>query len=219
MIPHFDNGLAREVITNFFLSCFEPNPVCFSAVKEAEVARANKAIALASGEIAARFNGGPINRSSFLAACFDTTYEEPIEHLVVGYGNKYRNTTKVSSLHHVVGNEHSVQPTEKIIKTIFTQMTQVNRGEVLIFHNHPKWFLNALLDNVPLASSTDRATARTLKFNWFQFLKGFLGNGDVKFYVGENGYVKEFVLPPFDYLVDLYRKVTTQPNSLAAIGH
>jgi hypothetical protein len=213
-----DNSLAREIIKSYLLSLVEPNPVNLSAVNEQEVTRANKAIYLANGITAARFNKAPINRSSFLAACFDATYEEPIEHLIIGYGIKYRNTTKVSSLHHVIGDERSVSPTQKMCEAIQRQITQVCKGEVLIFHNHPKWFLNVLMDNFPLASSTDRITATQLKFSWFQFLKTFFGNGDVKLYVGENGFVKEFVLPPFDQLVELYRQYGTPNNSFKAIA-
>jgi hypothetical protein len=213
----FNEGLAREILKNYLLSCFEPNPINFSRVTESEVERVSRAITIANGIIAARFNAGPVNRNSFLAACLDATCEESIEHLIVGYGIKYGNTTKVEALHHVTGDKHSVMPTLKMAESINRQVTQTRKGEVLIFHNHPAWFLNALMDNVPLASSTDRVTATNIKFHWFQLLKTFFGTGDVKLYIGENEFVKEFVLPPFDLLIDLYRKTTTPQTQYSAI--
>jgi len=215
----FNEGLAREILKNFLLSCIEPNPINFSNANESEVERAEKALALASGITAARFNAAPINRNSFLAACLDATWEERIEHLIVGYGSKYRNTTKITSLHHVTGDEHSVSPTMKMAEAINKQVTQIPKGEVLIFHNHPAWFLNVLMDNLPLASSTDRVTATQLKFHWFQLLKTFFGTGDIRLYVGENGFVKEFALPPFDLLVDLYRKASIPQTQFLAISN
>ena len=215
----FNNDLASEILKNYCLSLFEPNPVNLTAVKEAEVIRAKKAINISNGVRAARFNESPINRSSFLAACFEATYNEPIEHLIVGYGFKYRNTTKVLSLHHVIGNKGSVAPTTTITDMMQRHTTEVHRGEVLIFHNHPQWFLNILTDNLPLASSADRTIGEQLRFNPFQLLKSFFGTGDVKLYVGENGYVQEFVLPPFDRLMELYRQAAISNDKFKAISH
>jgi hypothetical protein len=218
MIQHLiESGLVHEILKNQLLSLFEPNPVSLSAVNESEVERAIKAIDRACGKIGARFNEGSINRNSFLAACLDATCDEKIEHLIVGYGTKYRTTTKVSALHHMIGDKGSVSPTATMASEINRQITKVHKGEVLIFHNHPGWFLNIVLDNLPLASSQDRLVATNLKFNWFQLLKTYFGNGDVKLYVGENGFVKEFKLPPFDLLVDLYRRAAIPRAQFGAI--
>lgn len=211
MIEQILNGnLGKEIVKNYLLSLFEPNPVNLSRPNETEVNRVDKAINVATGYKAAVFGLGPVNRSSFLAACYDATHDARIEHLIVGYGTKYRNTTKISHLHHVVGGEHSVTPTQRMLDEIRKQMTEVCKGEVIFFHNHPKWFLNVLMDNLPLASSQDRDTASNLKFNLFQFLKTVFGNGDVRCYVGENGFVKEFVLPPFDKLIELYHQANAR---------
>lgn len=199
------NNLVAEVAKNWFLSCVEPNPISFSGVDEDDVERVCIGIEKATGEVGGRFNRGAVNRRAFLAGCLDATEGELREHLIVGYGVKYGNTTKVQRLHHVRGDEHSVLPTRIVMSAIEHHIVGASKGEILIFHNHPNWFLNVVTDNLPLASSTDRATAARVKFNPFQFLKNFFGNGDVKFYVGENGFVREFVLPPFDQLADLYR--------------
>jgi hypothetical protein len=50
-------------------------------------------------------------------------------------------------------------------------------------------------------------------------LKNFFGNGDVKFYVGENGFVKEFVFPSFDQLANLYLASQKLSGRSAGITH
>lgn len=219
MIEQLDySPLAHEIVKNYILSRFEPNPISLPLSNEGDLLKAKRGISIADGNRGARF-GTPVKRSSFLGACLDFTAEESIEHLIVGYGLKHGNTTKIKTLHHVIGDTHSVAPTPTIARAIQYQIFQVPRGEVLIFHNHPKWFLNILMDNLPLASSPDRTIALHLKFNWFQFLKSFFGNGDVKLYVGENNCVKEFSFPPIDYLVELYRKYTATSNSYSAVAY
>lgn len=49
-----------------------------------------------------------------------------------------------------------------------------------------------------MASSADRNWAEALKFNWPQLIRSAFGGGEVRLYVGENDFVKEFKLPPFD---------------------
>lgn len=188
------------------LKVFEPNPITFNSIDEDEVAKVRKGIEKASGKTAARFRT-PVNRRSFLAACLDFTSDESVEHLIVGYGIKFRTTTKVDSLHHVTGQEGSVAMTKEIEKLLNDRLFWKAKGEVLIFHNHPKWFLNAITDNLPIASSTDRTTASAMKLHPALFLKNLLGNGDVKFYLGENGFVQEFRIPPFDQLANIVAKL------------
>ena len=194
--------MIEEIVKNSILGMLEPRPIVFNSINEEQVSTVVRGIKLASGEQAARFRT-PVNRRSFLAACLDSTTSDSVEHLIVGYGKKWGTTTKVDSLHHVVGKSNSVLMTEKILELVDRRLFYETKGEVLIFHNHPKWFLNGITDNLPIASSTDRHTASKMKLNPFIFFKNMLGNGDVKFYLGENGFVSEFKLPPFDQILNL----------------
>jgi hypothetical protein len=117
---------------------------------------------------------------------------------------------QVDCVHRVAGNAGSVMMTDKISEFIDNRLFKDAKGEVLIFHNHPQWFLNAVIDNLPIASSTDRNTVFNLKFNSFQILKRLFGNGDVKFYLGENGFVQEFTLPPCERIIELFSLLNSQ---------
>jgi len=67
-------------------------------------------------------------------------------------------------------------------------------GEAVIFHNHPRNDLNHLFDNLPLASNTDRKTLENMALNLVQICRRLSGAGRVLFYLGENGFVREFRL-------------------------
>ncbi len=196
--------LVKELTKNLFLSACEPNPVSLPLSDEADLLRAKRAIKRASGITVAALRQ-PIKRSSFLGACLDLTDEEPIEHLVVGYGNKHGNTTKIASVHHVIGEDHSVMPTPEIIQTIWQHTQQSRSGEVVVFHNHPQTWLNTLLGNLPIASSADRRFVEKLRYNPYQIAKLIFESGDVLFFLGENGCVKPFSLPSFDGMIEALR--------------
>jgi hypothetical protein len=201
--------LLREVTKNFLLGAFEPNPIVFTSRHEQDLERLTRAIGR-SGDGPIGLLKSPVNRNSFLLACHDVTTDEAIEHLIVGYGFKHGTTTKIEGIHHVVGEEHHVRPTPAVWNAIWKYTHELPRGEVLIFHNHCRNFLHVLIDNLPLASSTDRHLSEKLKFNPFQLIKTLFGTGEVRFYVGENGFVKEFKLPPFDRIIELCNRVSDE---------
>jgi hypothetical protein len=194
--------LVKELTKNYFLSACEPNPISLS--DEADLLRVKRAIKRAAG-VALTALRQPVKRSSFLGACLDLTDEAPIEHLVVGYGTKHGNTTKIYSVHHVTGEEHSVRPTPEIIQAIWQHTQQKRRGEVVIFHNHPQNWLNTLLGNLPIASSDDRRFVEKLRYSPYQLAKLFFESGDVLFFLGENGCVKPFSLPSFDRIIGVIK--------------
>lgn len=199
--------LLVEVIKNSLLGSLEPNPIVFTSRHEQDLERLVRAISLSGDGPIGRLKT-PVNRNSFLLACHEITADEPVEHLIVGYGYKHGTTTKIEGIHHVVGEEHQVRPTRAVWNAIWKYTHEIPRGEVLIFHNHCRNFLHVLIDNLPLASSADRHLSEKLKFNPFQLVKTLFSTGEVKFYVGENGFVKEFKLPPFERIIELYNRMS-----------
>lgn len=70
------------------------------------------------------------------------------------------------------------------------------RAELIVFHNHPRGWFNAMFDNLPLASSADRRLLLNTRYlQPFIVLKTLLGLGAIRFFVGENGFVREFRVP------------------------
>jgi len=64
--------------------------------------------------------------------------------------------------------------------------------------NEPEWFytLKSLLQDLPIASNDDRRTLQHHTFNVVGLFRQFFGQGQVLFFLGESGFVKQFLLPP-----------------------
>ena len=183
--------LGLEIGESSFLSCFEPAPI--GGYYAGELPRVRAALARAEGGKLARLRV-KVNRNAFLIGCLKYTERKPHEHLIIGLGSRFPSTTKIESIHLSVGDEKSVGIPVMIAHMMWQHLRLHPKHELLIFHNHPLSFLNLLVDNLPLASRTDRRSllART---SGVEYPEGTPGDSRVRFYIGENGHVKEFRLP------------------------
>ncbi len=136
-----------------------------------------------------------LNRNAFLLGCLEATHERAIEHLIVGFGRKHGSTTKIEAIAHHVGDSSNVSIPLQILLAMQAHVQQGHAHEVILFHNHPPNWLNAIFDNQPLPSLTDRATLTNLHTNPVLLLKVLMGGGRIRFYLGENGFVREFRTP------------------------
>lgn len=184
----------RQITESALLSCLEPNPIYFREEHEVGVPLVRAAINRAVEGNLARFRF-PVNRNSFLLGCLDYTESRAEEHLMVGYGLRSGSTTKINSLHHVTGSVGSVKIPSAIAHAMWDHYGGNEANELILFHNHPVNVLNLLLDNLPLASPADRMTLEARALNSVQIFRSILGRGRVLFYLGENGFVKQFRLP------------------------
>ncbi len=194
--------LIHEVATSSIAALFDPHPIRWTAAHEREVPRVRRAIGTATDQEIARFRT-PVNRNGFLLGCLDLTEPEPIEHLIVGYGVRSASTTKIHSLHHAVETEHRVQFSEAMASELTRHAAAESRSEIVIFHNHPRNILNHLFDNIPLASNTDRKALENMALNLVQICRRLSGAGRVLFYLGENGFVREFRWPQLNTILDM----------------
>jgi hypothetical protein len=185
------NPLA-EIVESAILSAFEPNPVQFRQEHEYEVARVQAALRRASDGKLVRFRW-PVNRSSFLVGALDYT-EMRDEHLIVAYGFRHGSTTKVESLHHVIGGPHSVAIPASVAHALWDHYGEEETNEVILFHNHPQTLISQLLD-WPLPSIADRLTLEARALQPAQLWRRLLGQGRVLFFLQEAGLVREFTLP------------------------
>lgn len=181
-----------EIAESAILASFEP--CALSSCYEDELRRALRAFEGARDGELIRLRPF-VNRNAFLIACGNYTENKREEHLVVGYGRRYGSTTRVASLHHVLGAADSVAVPAHVAHTMWDYYRQNPAHELLVFHNHPFNPLNLILDNGPLASRADRIAMQERSFNIEQVLRTFRGEGRVLFYLGENGSVKQFRLP------------------------
>ena len=193
--------LALEIAESAFLGCLEPNPV--SHCYHDELPRVRRAILRARDGSLARFRG-QVNRNAFVLGCGAYADGKPEEHLLVGYGFRHGATTKVECLHHAIGETNTVRLPDAVAHAMWDYYGQHEDNELLIFHNHPYKPLNFLLDNLPLASRQDRLFLEARALHPQQLVRWLLGQGRVRFYLGENRCVKEFCLPSIVALLDRY---------------
>jgi len=123
------------------------------------------------------------------------------EHLIIGYGLRYGSTTKIESLHHAPGKTGSVHLSNTIAHTMWQYYQQDNKNDLLVFHNHPLNPLNLLADNFPLVSNADRIFIETRAMNVQQLIQQISDGGRILFYLGENGFVKQFSLPRLSFIL------------------
>lgn len=193
---------SRELIETILIACLEPNPIQFRPTDERDLARVRSAIRRADSSLGASFRN-PVKRNGFLYGCLDYTASLPEEHLIVGYGFRNGETTIVERLHHVSGLERSVQIPDFVRHEIRRYHFHATDAEVIVFHNHPRtgteaewlYIIKALAEDLPIASPGDRAVLQLHGFNPVALLRKVLGQGDVRFYIGESGFVREFNLP------------------------
>ncbi|MDP2766640.1 MAG: hypothetical protein Q8O41_04195 [Candidatus Methanoperedens sp.] len=203
------NGIGEifnELIDTGLSSIFDPNPVNFKHEHEKGVVPLRRLLSRHTSKI--QRLPRRLVRNAFLCGCLDFTENEPIEYLIVGYGVKRGVGTDIYAVQHVVGNECSVSIPDLVIEDIDRHSTNVPQSEIIIFHNHPYNWLNAVLDNVPLPSTTDRRTMLQKKYmEPFQFVR-FLSNvGGVRFYLGENGFVNEIRTPSITQLLKMFDQI------------
>lgn len=196
------DSVVRNLIDTVVPAALDPAPVRFSAGDEVGIPVVRAAFARSGGD-RVRLRR-PLNRKAFLLGCLDLTEEAHIEHLVAGFGRRHGSTTKIDRIAGCTGGEGSVQIPPELLHLAQRHVAANRANEVLLYHNHPRWPLNALVDNIPLASKTDRTTLVDVHRDPFVLLKTLFGGGHIRFFLGENGFVREVRTPN---IVDLLQRL------------
>ncbi len=184
----------RDIAESALLSSLERSPIQFRPEHEEGAERVLFAIERARAEEAAILHS-PVNRNGFLLGCLAYTEERTREHLIVGYGFRQASTTKIEHVHHVVGGSDSVQIPPTVMQAMQDHYHKDNDNEIIVFHNHPRWWLNVVFDNTPLASPADRNVLARVVITPQQLRRTFAKKGRLLFYLGENGFVRQITLP------------------------
>ncbi len=184
-------------------SLFDPNPVCFKKQHENGVKPVRKAIEGNSLNQLITLKK-PLIRNAFLCGCLDFTENLPIEYLIIGYGVKRGMGTDISQVEYAIGDNKSVKLNVITEDRISRYVSQASKNEVIIFHNHPKNWINIIFDNLPLPSQVDRDTLLKKKLlEPIILFKTLLNKGSIRFYLGDNGFLREYNMPNITQLLDL----------------
>lgn len=204
-LSFYNNAMFTDpkLIEAIILTCLEKNPVDFRNIDDSELKRVHAAIKRAATVEGTTFRY-PVTRKHFLCGCLDFTDNLAEEHLIVGYGYRYGQTTAIDRVHRMPGEERRVNIPEYIREGIRRHHFRKSDAEVIVFHNHPRtgdepeWFytLKSLLQDLPIPSNADRGQLQQHAFNPVGLLRQVFGQGQVLFFLGESGFVKEFRLPP-----------------------
>jgi len=145
-----------------------------------------------------------ILRNSFLYGCVEFTKDEPVEHLVLGFGKRSGGGTNISEVLHLVGDEGSVAVPPVLIRLIKEHAWKDRSSESIIFHNHPLGALDTIISRSPLASKADRQLMLLIKYlEPFFLLRRVFREGTLRLYVAQHGKVKEIKLPYWKDIFDL----------------
>jgi hypothetical protein len=188
------DDLARQLFHAAAASAFDPAPVVLGKQHRKGAVPVRRLLQHAPGRMLDL--SMPLNRNSFLFGCFDATADEGIEHLIIGFGHLRGSTTEIVAMRHEIGETHRVAVPTELLDDINAHILGRARNEVIVFHNHPPNPLHVIFDNEPLASMADRALL--LRARYLQPIVAFktlLRHGNLRFYIGENGYVREFTAP------------------------
>lgn len=137
----------------------------------------------------------PLNRNAFLAGCHHFTADALVEHLIVGLGHKHGPTVRVHSLLHWVGEPTSIAVPYGLREQMTSYVAAGRENRVIVFHNHPRNGLDAVLDPDPIASIADRATMLRWLMDPVVATKSLLQGRQFQWFVGQNGFVREFTTP------------------------
>jgi hypothetical protein len=189
----------KELLETGTASLFDPNPIRFTRDHEPGIRPIKKIV---KNGAAPQKLKRELTRNQFLRGCLAATETESVEHLLVGLGDHQGSTTYIDTVLHVLGGPSSVSIPSSVGAAIQDWMVCEHFAEVIVFHNHPWNTLNALFNNIPLASTTDRQTLLANLLRPEHAIKALMGGGKVRFFLGENGQVREFVTPNLFQFLD-----------------
>jgi len=158
----------------------------------------------------------PTNRDTFLWAVLNhlkKTHDK--EWLVIGLGRRLgiekSRPSKIEGMWVGHGNRGQVGLTPLGMRLIKQQTQKVKNGEVILIHNHLtdpfKWIVGQFIGWTPLPSEADRQTAFKLYIENLKTLSNKSYPGFYRFYLVEEGRLREFFLPPVNTLLEVFRAV------------
>jgi hypothetical protein len=142
------------------------------------------------------------------------------EYLVTAFGKRKGSSVdrpaQFYGLHISHGAQHNVKFSPTCIDYFQKHVAGINNAEVLVCHNHLRNFATDLLSQIiawsPLPSNADRERSYQFKH---RAIIGWLASGNfynIRFFLVENGRLREIQLPPAERVAKMLRALTIQTS-------
>ncbi len=155
----------------------------------------------------------PILRNSFLYGCREYTREEPVEHLVIGFGQRRGRSTDILSLLHLVGDFGDDLLPREVFRLMDEHLAAEEASNIAIFRYFPSCRISTVTPAVPNPSPAEkRFIVKANFFHPFPFLKYVPGAGRIDFFGAEHGVVKSISWPEQGEIDDFIRKVKEEAD-------
>ncbi len=207
--------LLGEIVTSKVLTAFEPETEVLPGVRIGQARYISTKLAMAPDDHFIKFPKRYGRHTTLAGVWMFLEKDHANEYLVTAFGKRkggsLRGPAQFDGLHVSHGNQHSVNFSDRSLCYLNEHVDKVRDAEVLIFHNHPRYFVSDLLSGVmdwsPLPSNRDRATMCQFKY---ESLMRWLASGGlqmIKFYLVEEGRLREILMPPAGRIVSLLNAV------------
>jgi hypothetical protein len=207
-----------EVTTSKVLTLLEPEIESIPSVRIGQARWISGKLAKSSDDSFIRFTRG-YGRHTTLAGIWQFLEKEHrIEYLATAFGKRkgsdIRRPGQFYGIHISHGAEHNVKFSPACIDYFQKHIAGITNAEVLVCHNHPRTFITGLLSQIidwsPLPSDTDRET--TYQFKYRSLIEWLVSGNfrNIRFFLVENGGLREILLPPAGRLVTMLKDLTTR---------
>ena len=212
--------LLKEVVGSKVLTVFEPEKESIPNVRIGQSRYVSGKLAQLPNDSFIKFSQ-PYGRNTTLAGIWMFLEKDhKKEYLVTAFGKrKGVGTDRPAQFHgiHIShGFEHSVAFSATCLDYLQKHINMMKNAEVMICHNHPENFMSNLFSQIiewsPLPSNTDRETMYQFRYGG---LVQWLASGhfpNLRFFVVENGGLREIQLPPFERISEILNSMTNQTS-------
>lgn len=211
----------REVVTSKILTLFEPEGKSIPSVRIGQSRFISTKLAKLSDDSFWKFCKCYGRNTTLAGIWMFLEKDHRREYLVTTFGKRRGaergRSSQFYGLHISYGVEHAVNFSPTCIHYFQKHISEIDNAEVLVCHNHRRNFLTDLLSQLidwsPLPSNKDRETMYQFKYQGI--LKWLTSSSfhNIRFFLVENGRLREIQLPPADRVVSTLKRFTIHTSA------
>lgn len=210
----------NEVVTSKALTLFEPETESVPNVRIGQSRFISGRLAKSCDDSFIQFHKSYGRHTTLAGIWMFLEKDHKREYLVTAFGKQRGSRSdrpaQFYGLHISHGVEHNVSFSPTCIDYFQKHIAGIDNAEVLVCHNHPRNFVTDLLSQIthwsPLPSNIDRETTYQFKY---RTIIHWLASGSfrsIRFFLVENGGLREILLPPADRITKMLRELTIESS-------